>query len=247
MLTLFCAGAHAQTFPNPTGMVNDFAGVMRPETVSGLEVVLRELNQKTGAEVAVVSVADMGGLDESTYATEMMKSWGIGSRERNDGILFLLAVKERKTRIEVGYGLEHLITDARAGQILDRYVLPSFKQNDYDTGLAQGALAVVALIAEDAGVKLTGAVNSVPPQRTSRPKPGGGSIILNIIIIAVVIMMMRTRGGRGLLMGMLIGSMMGGGRRHYGGGFGGGFGGGGGGFSGFGGGFGGGGGAGRGF
>ena len=236
-------------FPEPVGYVNDFAEVLSANTYNNLGNILREFNSKTGAEIAVVTVKDMGGLDEFTYAVELFKEWGIGSKERDDGILILVAVQERRLRIEVGYGLEHIITDARAGQIADQYMVPYLKKNDWNTAISQGTLAVASIIAEEKGVTLDGqiAVQQLPRSRSSSK----GLPLVNYIIIFIIFMVLASsRFGRGMLLGMFLGSMLGG-RRHYGGyggGFSGGFGGGGGGgFSGFGGGFSGGGGISRGF
>lgn len=239
--------AHAQDFPKPTGHVNDFAGVMGSDAQK-LEAFLRDFKTKTGVEIAVATVPDMGGLDENTYAVKLMQEWGVGSKELNDGLLFLVAKKERRLRIEVGYGLEHIITDARAGMIRDRYMVPYLRNDDYATGITQGVLAAATIIAEDKGVKLDSAPAAVAPPAARRTGRRGSPFSL-IFIIVIFLLLMRSRGGRGFLLGMLMANMMGGGRsRHYGGGgFGGGFGGGGGGFSGFGGGFSGGGGAGGGF
>ena len=238
----------AAQFPRPSGYVNDFAGVMENGTIRKLETMLDEVRMKTGAEIAVVTVKDIGGQDVNSYAVELMKEWGIGSKERNEGILILASVKERKLRIEVGYGLEHIITDAAAGQISDNYIVPYLKNDDYNTGLTQGALAVASIIAKNRGVELDGSipVSQVPRSRRT-PTSGLGSLVNLFVILFILMLLFGRRGGRGLLAGMLLGSMLGGGRRgHYGGGFGGGFGGGGG-FSGFGGGFSGGGGASRSF
>ena len=241
----------AQRYPKPSGHVNDFAGVMSARVVSELEGFLNGFTRKTGAEIAVAVVKDMGGLDENTYAVELMKEWGVGSKERNDGILFLVAVSERRVRIEVGYGLEHIITDARAGQIRDRYMTPYLKENDYSSGIARGVLETASIIAGEMGVTLDG-IATVPAAPQQRGRSTGKSMpFINIIVFIIIFLfLIGRRGGRGLLAGMLLGSMLSGGRGRYhsGGGFGGGFGGGGGGgFSGFGGGFSGGGGASGGF
>ncbi|MFC1551490.1 TPM domain-containing protein [Candidatus Latescibacterota bacterium] len=242
---------HAQ-YPKPTGHVNDFAGVMQSGTRQQLENILSEFKTKTGVEIVVAAVADMGGLDESTYAVELFKEWGIGSRELNDGLLILVAVKERRLRIEVGYGLEHVITDGTAGQIRDQYMTPHLRNNDWDSGITQGALAAATLIARDKGYALedliTGTSVRQPADRGRGQRQQRSSPLQLIFMVAVFIFLMSSRFGRSILMGMIIGSMLGGRRSHYGGGFGGGFsGGGGGGFSGFGGGFSGGGGASGGF
>ena len=248
VLSMILTAAAAVKFPEPGGLVNDSAGVLSGETEQRIEGFLGDLKAKTGAEVAVVTVPDMGGLDESTYAVELFEKWGIGSKERNDGILLLVAVGERRIRIEVGYGLEGIITDGTAGQIRDDYIVPSLRSNDYDTGILRGAGAIAALIARDKGVELGGAP-AVSQRTTNRRRSSGPAALFQLIFIIIVfVVLSRSRGGRGLLMGMLLGQMIGGSRRHYGSGFGGGFGGGGGGgFGGFGGGMSGGGGASGGF
>ena len=244
----------AAQYPKPVGHVNDFAGLMSAGTSQKLESILREFKEKVGPEIAVVTVRDMGGLDESTYAVELMQEWGIGSKDRNDGILLLVALEERRLKIEVGYGLEHIITDARSGQILDEYVVPHAETNDWDTALSQGALVIASLIAQDSGLELNNVITGEYAQQIpqARRSPGGGvsSLIRFIIFIIIFLFLASSRFGRAMLLGMFLGGMLGGGRRNYGGlggGFGGGFSGGGGGFSGFGGGFSGGGGAVRGF
>ncbi|MFC1649967.1 TPM domain-containing protein [Candidatus Latescibacterota bacterium] len=253
MLALIFAAAgniYAQ-YPKPVGHVNDFAGVMQAGTKQQLESILREFKTKTGVEIVIAAVADMGGLDESTYAVELFKEWGIGSRELNDGLLILVAVKERRLRIEVGYGLEHAITDGTAGMIRDQYMTPHLKNNDWDSGISQGALAAASIIAKDKGYELEDLITGSAvrqPAGSRRGQRKQGSPLQFIIMLIVFIFLMSSRFGRTILLGMFIGSMLGGGRRsHYGGGFGGGFSGGGGGFGGFGGGFSGGGGASGGF
>ena len=248
MITLFCVpNIDAVDYPEPGGHVNDFAGVMDSGAKRQLESTLRLVKEQTGAEIAVVTVKNMGGLDVDTYAVELMKKWGVGSKKLDDGVLILVAMEERTWRIEVGYGLEPIITDAEAGQLGSSIMAPYLTKGDYNTGLTQGALYIASAIAEEKGVNL-GAANQrqVPGRRRSSNRIA--PIVNFIVIMAVIFLFGGRRFGGGMLTGMLLGSMLGGGRRNYGGGgFGGGFGGGGGGFGGFGGGFSGGGGASGGF
>ncbi|MFC1607574.1 TPM domain-containing protein [Candidatus Latescibacterota bacterium] len=254
-IAIFIVGPQAcdaVNYPKAVGHVNDFAGVIDSGIEQRLESMLTSVKQQTGAEIAVVAVGNMDGLDVDTYAVELMKTWGIGSRERNDGVLILLAIEERKWRIEPGYGLEPIITDLEAGQLGRDIMVPLFKAGKYGEGLASGAIAVASMIAEEQGVTLSDASGAPVPVRRRRPS-SGGQLVKIIPMIIIFLLIARSRGGGGGLMtALLLGSMMGGGRRHYGGGFGGGsfgggFGGGGGGFGGFGGGFSGGGGASGGF
>ncbi len=259
------AGVSAVEYPKPEGYVNDFAGVMDAQTRQTLEQTLSSLTAKTGAEVAVVTVPDLGGVDVDTYAVELFKLWGIGSREKNDGVLLLLSVEDRQVRIEVGYGLEPVITDARSGMVLDQYVIPNFRRNDFNTGLRDGALALARLIAEERGAELEGELPAPVPRAETRRNGGSGELPFPLLIFFAILLLFIFGGARGgccilpgCLPGCLLGSLLGSGHRRRGpfdgfGGFGGGFhgggfgGGGGGGFGGFGGGFSGGGGASRGF
>ena len=243
---------HSQVnFPNPSGFINDFANVLSPTVKSAMENLSKELKQKTGAEVVVVTVKKLDGLEYTDYAVRLFEKWGIGGKDKDNGILILNAVEARKIRIEVGYGLEGILPDGLVGEIRDKYLIPSLKQNDYDSGLSLGLAAIASIIAADARVKLTGNYSALTQSRNQRGrKRGGGISIFQIMLLFFVISSLfgrgrrgRGRGRGGLLGGLLLMSMLGGGGRGFhSGGFGGGFGGGG--FGGFGGGMSGGGGAG---
>jgi uncharacterized protein len=218
----------------PQGHVSDFAGVMGPQR-AGVEALLAELQQKTGAEVAVVTLTTLDDGEPADFANRLFERWGIGPADSDRGILLLTAIEDRAVQIEVGYGLEPLITDAGAGRILDEQVLPYFRQMRYGEGLAAGAATLARIVAEDAGVELTGQ-SAVPtrPQEESRSPLGGVLRLLFLLLLIPIII-------RNPWLALLL--LSGGGRHNRGGG---GFGrGGGGGFGGFGGGMSGGGGAGR--
>jgi uncharacterized protein len=229
----------AQEMPKATGWVNDFAGVIPDGLEQRISALCGELNRKTGAELTVATIQDLGGASIQGYANELFQKWGIGKKGEDNGVLILLAVSERKIRVEVGYGLEPVLTDGRVGRILDQYAVPSLSQNDFGNGLAGATAAIAATIADSAGVSLTGEGSLQQVQ----PRAGARSKGLGIIPIIVFIILMIVTRGRILPWLLLI--MMSGGGRGGGGGFGGGgFGGG---FGGFGGGSSGGGGAGRSF
>ena len=238
--------------PDPTGFINDFANVLSPTVKNAMENLSRELKQKTGAEVVVVTVKSLNGMDYTDYSIRLFEKWGIGGKGKDNGILIFNAVNARKIRIEVGYGLEGILPDGLAGEIRDKYLIPSLKEKDFDSGLSLGLAAVASIIAADAKVKLTGNYSVLTQNRNQRGrKRGGGISIFKIMMLFFVVSSLLGRGrgrkgrrGGGLLGGLLLMSMLGGGHRGYhSGGFGGGgFGGGG--FGGFGGGMGGGGGAG---
>lgn len=223
-------------YPKPTSWVNDYTNTLSQESIQQLEALITELKQKTEAEIAVAIVNDMGGLDRDTYANELYRSWKVGSKN-DEGILYFIAKTERKVKIEVGYGLEGLFNDAKAGRILDEYSVPYLKLNQYDQAVVQTVAVIAQIIAEDKGISLTG--SPVISRRQAPKKNTLGNILYIIVFIFLVII---TRGRILIWMLLFAGS---GGRGGFGGGSsgGGGFGG----FGGFGGGSSGGGGAGRSF
>ena len=231
----------AEIFPKPTGAVNDFAGLIPAQYKSRLESLAGELLEKTGTTVVVATVETIGDNTPSDYANRLYQAWGIGKKGEDKGVLIFLAAKERQVRIETGYGVEGIIPDGLAGEILDRYAIPYFKQNDYGRGFYETMAAVSLVVAKDAGVTLTGAAPSERRPVASERKLG---IFQLVLLLAVAFFLLGTRQGRAILPWILLMMMSGGGGRRGGGGFGS-FGGGG--FGGFGGGSSGGGGAGRGF
>lgn len=243
LLFLFVFPAAAvESFPKPTGAVNDFAGVISAQHKSGMETLAREVLEKTGTAIVVATVATIGNSTPGEYANRLYQGWGIGKKGEDKGVLIFLAVKERQARIETGYGVEGILPDGLAGEILDRHAIPRFKEGDYGLGFAETMGAVASIVAKAAGVTMTGVV---PPER--RPAKSGRQlgIFQLLLLIVAAIFLLGTPQGRAILPWLLVLMMSGGGGgRRNGGGFGG-FGGGG--FGGFGGGSSGGGGAGRGF
>jgi len=130
----------------PQGWVSDFAGIMSDMTKSQIDALSAEVKQSTGAEIAVVTVPSLDGMSVEEYAVKLFAKWGIGEKDKDNGVLFLIAPNERKTRIEVGYGLEPVITDGRAGEIIRETVIPFFKAGDYNQGILQGSMQIAALI-----------------------------------------------------------------------------------------------------
>jgi uncharacterized protein len=125
--------------------------------IQRIQELAGELERKTGAELAVVTVetiAPYGSIEE--YALELFNVWGIGQAGRDNGVLLILAVNERRVKIETGYGLEGAIPDSAAGRILDNAVLPRFREDDFSGGLLRGALAIAVAVAADQGIKLEG-------------------------------------------------------------------------------------------
>jgi uncharacterized protein len=241
VLFLTLASARAQSpFPKPTGPVNDFANVIPPEYRAKMTAIATELYEKTGTAVVVVTMPDIGGAEYNDYVNRMYSAWGIGKKGEDKGVLIFVTVKERKMRIETGYGVEGILPDGLVGEIRDRYMIPYLKEDKYGEALLNGTLAVAQVIADHAGVKLTG---QMPAKAPAKGRSGAGFFPFLLIIIFFMFFLGRRRGSWIFFLPLLLGG--GGFRGGFGGGsLGGSFGGFGGGFGGFGGGMSGGGGAG---
>ena len=237
----FAAGLDTSKL-QPTGYVNDFAHVIDARSAAEIEAYCGNVERATGAQFAIVTVDTLEDEPVEDVAVRLFKEWGIGKKGTNEGLLVLLAIKDHKNRVEVGYGLEPIVPDGYAGGVL-RGIRPILRQGNYGGALLAAAQQLGQHIAEAKGVTIEG---QPAPQAGSRDS-GGGSGIFGIIITFVILLFLLRglsgRGGGGLggfLTGMLLGNMMGGrrGGGWSGGGFGGGGGGGfgGGGFGGFGGG-----------
>lgn len=123
--------AAGESFPRPVGAINDFAGVISGEDKRPMESLAAEVLEKTGTAVVVATVETIGDSDPADYANRLYQAWGIGRKGEDKGVLIFLALKERQIRIETGYGVEGIIPDGMAGEILDRYALPRFRTGDY--------------------------------------------------------------------------------------------------------------------
>ena len=233
-----------RTLPAPTGYVSDFADVLSPSTKYSLENLCTQVDRQAHAQIAVVTIKTIDG-DESIeeFTTALEDKWKVGAKGTDHGVLMLFVMTPRRGRIEVGYGLEGVLNDAKVGDI-GRSMVPAATQGDYNTAIPLGVRQIAQVIATDAGVTLNLAQpvhqyhrQQAPVQLSFTQVLLGGGVILLILFFLV------KTGNTGLIF-FLLGNLMGGG----GGGFGGGRGrdndrGGGGGFGGFGGGSSGGGGA----
>lgn len=231
----------AEKYPSHRGSaVNDFAGVIDQDNVAKMESLAQEILQKTGAAIVVVTVPELGPTEEiNLYVNGLYQAWGIGKKGEDKGVLIFLAVKERKIRIETGYGVEGVLPDGLVGEIRDKYVVPNLKAGETGKALYNAMLACGAYIAKDAGVQLTGVAG--PYRAKARPVNKGVNIFGIIFFLIAAAVLLGTKTGRSMLPWILLLLVSGGGRGGGGGGGGGGFGGG---FGGFGGGMSGGGGAG---
>lgn len=138
-------------FPEPSGFVNDYAGILAAGERERIEEVCRSLKAATGAEMAVVTVASTGDQTIQMYAVRMFQAWGVGEKGRDNGVLILVAVEDRQVWVEVGYGLEGILPDGKVGAILDRHLVPAFREGRYGDGLYACARALAEEIRTASG------------------------------------------------------------------------------------------------
>lgn len=227
------------------GFTYDYAGVISADARVRIDRLLEQLEAKTGAQVKVVVLRSLAGGEVADFANRLYARWGIGRKGKDDGALLLASIEDRKLRIETGYGLEGALSDAAAGRLLDREVIPRFRAGDFSGGLEAGARGIALAAAGAAGVTLD--VGAPPPRAPDAQGVEVKSWPLGAVL-AFIILLTLFRGRLPWWLLLLPGG--GSGRRGgFGGWSGGGFGGGsgGGGFGGFGGGMSGGGGASRGW
>lgn len=230
-----CATAAPQIPPKPNAAagiyVQDYAQVLSAEDKRRLLSIGQELDNKTTAQLAVVTVKTLDGQPIEDYALSILREWGIGSKEKNNGALIVVAVQDRRSRIEVGYGLEGLLTDGLTGRIQDQAMIPYFRKGNYAAGVVNGYAVTASLIAKDAGIQLT-AINSeqiaVPAKtnnNTDQEYPFWLKLLIGAGIVLLLIIDNLFLGGvltQMLFFMFLRGRGGGGGRGGFGGGSGGG-------------------------
>lgn len=208
LLGLFLtAGLRGETppFPEAKGHVSDLAGVVDESTRSRLETLLTNFENRTGTQIAVVTVRSLDGQMVEEYANGLYRAWGIGAKSgtnKDKGALLLIAVEDRKTRLEVGYGLEGDLPDGLAGELIRR-MRPFLKQNDYSQAVWVGSRSIVDTLAERWQVSLEGIEDR--QFAWSKKKKGVGIspmlifglLIAVIVIISIISSFFRGGGGRG--------------------------------------------------
>jgi uncharacterized protein len=146
LIFAFPASASEPTFPTLTGRVVDDAGVLDSRTVGELTLMLADHERTTGEQVVVVTLKSLQGYSIEDYGYQLGRHWRIGQKGVNNGALLIVAPKEHKVRIEVGYGLEGQLTDAISATIIQNYILPSFKRGDYSAGIVAGTTSILSVL-----------------------------------------------------------------------------------------------------
>ncbi len=241
----FAAGAvDINKLPKPTGYVSDLAHVVDPQAKDQLEAFCTKVEQQLGVQFALVTIDTIGDAPIRDFALDLARKWGVGPKKDNQGVLLLLAIKDHKSDIETGRGIEPYITDGFAGGTL-RAMRPELRAGDYGRALMVAAQSMAGQIAQGKGIAFSDQM-ALPQQQAPETERRGGGIpwpllVLGILLLLGLLSRARRGGGGGCLTWFLLGNLFGGGRGGWGGGGwgGGGFGGGsggGGGFGGFGGG-----------
>lgn len=246
IFTIFSFLSFAQDFPqpmNPPMLVNDYANMLDEREQQLLEAKLRNYNDTTSTEITVVTIQSRGGYDIAQFATELGERWGVGKKGKDNGLLLLVALDEREVNISTGYGLEPTVTDIASRRIIDKYIKPNFRKEQYFKGLDEATSILMSLAAGEfkaEDIKGTG--------ESAFPAIG---ILLFMLFIFVVVPFMKYKSIKkhhygnkpvNFFTAMMLMGAMGGGRRggstfgNFSGGSGSFGGGGGGGFGGFGGG-----------
>ena len=217
-------GAWAQTFPKFTGLVVDDAHILAPEQVAALDAKLTALQKTTGHQLVVATIGDLGGYPIEDYSYQLGRAWNIGDKVRKDGLVLVVAPKDRKIWISVAGGLQGTVTDAVTSVVINTQITPKFKAGDYAGGINAGIdqlSTLVQLPPEEAQkVAAQAAAQAQAHQRqASQPHIGFGTIMFLIVVFFFFVLPMLR-------------AMRGGGRRYgpngvavypAGGGFGGGF------------------------
>ncbi len=211
----------------PTNYVDDFAHVLDAQTQQRLNEMGREIDHRANAQIAVVTVKSLEGTPIEDFASQLFKKWGIGGKKTDRGVLILFAVEDRHYRVEVGYGLEGILNDAKVGTFA-REMIPQLRAGDYSGAATALTGRIADVIAEDAKIEpVSGLPAPRAPDTGTRVQTGssGPSLLTIVVGIVVVLFLLLLPGGRTLLwllFSMLIGGGGGGGRDDdRGGGFGG--------------------------
>jgi uncharacterized protein len=157
-LVLLTQTAFALEFPAPKGFVNDFADIMTSEQESQLETALTEFEKTKGHEISVVTIGSLQEVTIEEFANELFEEWGIGEKDLDNGLLFLIAPTERQLRIEVGYGLEGVMTDVKSSRVIQDIAVPEFQKGSFGEGIMQSVNMIMQIT--------SGEIVDIPEQKS---------------------------------------------------------------------------------
>ena len=188
LLIIIASIALADDVPGYSSYVNDYAGVITEKDKTSMEEVAKEVEEKTGAQIAVLTVKSMepyASIDE--FGMAVAEKWKVGEKGKDTGIIIILAMEERKVRIEVGYGLEGIFNDAKVGRILDNTIIPYFRGGDFSAGLRRGMFKIADTIGTEMNVELDERAKMQDNNFTERLC----MLIFFIIFVSIFLMMIR--------------------------------------------------------
>ena len=183
---LVAAPAAAQTFPPLSGRVVDQADLLSPEQEADLSRRLEAVEQASSRQLVVATIPDLQGYPIEDYGYQLGRHWGLGQREANNGLILIVAPNERRVRIEVGYGLEPIVTDALSSRIINEQILPRFRDNDYPGGIMAGADALIQQLQAPPEVAEQRALEAARTRASSGSDDLGGFIGLVPAIVTLL-------------------------------------------------------------
>ena len=194
---LTCAAtAQTLTFPALTGRVVDEAGLLDAADTAALTQALAGLESRTTDQLVIVTLKSLQGTTIEDYGYQLGRRWQIGQKDRDSGVLLIVAATEKKVRIEVGYGLEGTLTDAATKVIIENSILPQFKTGDFPGGIKQGAADIIQALGADAGASPRGRVQNpaAGSQRPNADTPVWPVIVLGLVGVGLLIFCAVARG-----------------------------------------------------
>lgn len=234
LFVLLTAGfaAAAPTFPALTGRVVDDAGLLQPQTKAALDSKLAQIEAESSDQLVVVTLPSLQGYEIEEYGYQLGRAWGIGQAKLNNGVLLIIAPNERKVRIEVGYGLEGVLTDALSHEIISEKILPQFKAGNMEQGIIDGVTGIDEILKLSPEERADRAAKAGVAAQSTQYKAGPADVFGIIIFIIILILIWTVFKVSPLDLLLIILSSSGRGGGGFGGGGGGGFSGGGGSFGG---------------
>ncbi len=220
-LLLTLVGALALTFPPLTGRIVDQANVISEDARRVIEPKLAELEAKSGIQLVVATINSLEGQEIEPYANGLFRTWQLGEKAKNNGVLLLVAPKERRVRIEVGYGLEGTLTDALAKVIITNAITPRFKTGDFSDGISRGVDDIITVLTTDASEWEKRPALRLDNQPANEPL----NWVILLIVIVVVLMLIVSPGFRWFFFNVVLNILLSSGSSRSSGGFSGGGGG----------------------
>ena len=188
VLTKFILDGYADEikYPSPYGFVNDYANLLKEDDAEKIIDIAARIQEKTEAEIVIVTLETTAPLTIEEYAVKLFQKWGIGKKDKDNGVLLLIAIKDKTVRIETGYGLEGALPDAICNQIIYKEIIPKFRNNAYSSGIINGFLAITTYIANEYNIKLNELSQDLVNKKTDRETLFDYSKIYDLVIFILV-------------------------------------------------------------